>query len=254
MTEQTPGKFTSDGWFRIVESISAEPDEIPPADRPLVFWLDEQKDKDGNEEGIFINYKLDTNRSGEGLSAGIVEIDNGYLWVKATHNGPGGKGVRIRTSKEERVNGLSPTATAALGCLLGWSDAGKEMLAGTARKAMNNKLDLPAGRTLKGWPPSTLKLTPVDHDPATVPPDVPATLPINFSDTVDDTRTLAKSLIEKVTDNLGDAVSRWMGGLTRQDVEDITEEIGSDLKTWSLEVYDTAEANVRPPREDATNG
>jgi hypothetical protein len=162
--------------------------------------------------------------------------------------------VRIRTSKEERVNGLSPTATAALGCLLGWSDAGKEMLAGTARKAMNNTLDLPMGRTLKGWPPDTLKLQPVDHDPATVPPDVPAKLPINFPDTVDDTGKLTKSLVDKVTKNLGDALSRWMDGLTRADVEDITQEIGTDLKSWSLDVYDTAERNVRPPKEDATNG
>lgn len=253
MTQQTPGEFTADGWYRIIESISAEPDEYL-LQTALVFSLEERKDKDGNDAGIIINYKLDTNRSGEDFSAGIVEIDNGYLWVTPTHKGPGGTGVRIRTSKEERVNGLSPTATAALGCLLGWSDAGKEMLAGTARKAMNSKLELPVGRALQGWPSSALKLTPVDHDPATVPPDVPATLPINFPDTVDDGRTLARSLVDKVTHNVGDALSRWMDGLVRQDVEDITKEIGSDLRTWSLEVYDTAERNVRPPREDATNG
>jgi hypothetical protein len=257
MTEQLPGRFTTDGWFRIVESISAEPDEYL-LQTALVFSLDEREavpgTQEGNSKGIIINYKLDSNRSGEGLSAGIVEIDNGYLWVTPTGEGPGGKGVRIRTSKEERVNGLSPTATAALGCLLGWADAGKEMLAGAARKAMNNKLPLPAGRTLQGWPSSALKLTPLDQDPPTVPPDVPARLPINFDDTVNDTATLAKSLVGKMASNLGDALSRWMDGLVRGDVEEITDEIGRDLKKWSLEVYNTAERNVKPPPGGAING
>ena len=245
MVEQSPGRFTADGWYRIVESISAEPDEYL-LNTALIFSLEA---RDG---GIIINYRLDPNRQGEGLSAGIVEIDNGYLWVTPTGKGPNGKGVRIRTSKEERVNGLSPTATAALGCLLGWSDTGKEMLAGTARKAMNNELPLPQGRTLKSWPSSAaLQAGAVDNSPPTIPPAIPATLPINFPDTVDDAGRLAKSFVDKVTSNLGNAASRWLDGLIKDDVVDITKQIGDDLEDWSLEVYDTAERNVKPPKEKA---
>ncbi len=246
MTEQTPGKFTAQGWNRIVESISAEPNEYLLR-TALVFYLEERKD------GLIINYQLDKNRSGEGKSAGIVEIDNGYIWVTPTHKGPGGKGIRIQTSKEERVNGLSPTATAALGCLLGWSDSGKEMLAGTARKAMNNKLPLPQGRSLKAWPSPTATQNPVDTETPVKLPAIPATLPINYPDTVKDVGALAKSLIDKVTANVGNAASRWLDGLIRDDVEDVTKQMGKDLKDWSLEVYDTAERNVRPP-EGANNG
>lgn len=253
MTEQTPGRLTADGWLRIIESISAEPDEYKLR-TALVFSFDEREDDEGNGKGIIINYKLDTNRTGEELSAGIVEIDNGYLWVTPTHEGPGGKGVRIRTSKEERVNGLSPTATAALGCLLGWADNGKEMLAGAASKAMDGTLPLPPGRTLKGWPNKAAMAGAVDKGPPMIPPKVPATLPINFADTVDDTRNLAKSLVAKVTGNIGSAVSLWMDGLIRSDVEDITRDIGSDLRAWALEVYDTAERNVKPPKEKLGNG
>ena len=134
MAEQQPNRFTAERWYRIVESISAEPDEYI-LNTALIFSLEER------DNGLIINYRLDPNRQGEGRSAGIVEIDNGYIWVTPTDTG-----VRIRTSKEERVNGLSPTATAALGCLMGWGDAGKEMLAGTARKAMKVPPEIPRER------------------------------------------------------------------------------------------------------------
>ncbi|MGH3676105.1 MAG: hypothetical protein ACRDU5_10280 [Mycobacterium sp.] len=245
MAEQLPNRFTADRWYRIVESISAEPDEYL-LNTALIFSLEKRDD------GLIINYRLDPNRQNEGLSAGIVEIDNGYIWVTPTRKRPDGKGVRIRTSKEERVNGLSPTATSALGCLLGWSDAGKEMLAGTARKAMNNDLQLPQGRTLKSWPSSAaFQQQFVDNSPPTIPPDVPPTLPINFPDTVDDAGRLAKSLIDRVTSNLGDAASRWLDGLIKDDVEDVTKQMGKDLKDWSMDVYKTAERNVKPPKEKA---
>ncbi len=245
MAEQLPDRFTADKWYRIVESISAEPDEYV-LNTALIFSLDTRGD------GVIINYRLDPNRQNEGLSAGIVEIDNGYIWVTPTRKGQGGTGVRIRTSKEERVNGLSPTATAALGCLLGWSDAGKEMLAGTARKAMNDDLELPKGRTLKPWPSTAaFQQQFVDKGPPTTPPDVPSTLPINFPDTVDDAGKLAKSLVNRVTGNLGDAASRWLDGLIKDDVEVVTKQVGKDLKEWSVEVYETAERNVKPPKEKA---
>lgn len=240
MAEQSPNKFTPQRWFRIVESISAEPNEYL-LKTALIFSLE---NRDG---GIVINYKLDPNRENEDLSAGIVEIDNGYIWVTP---GPGGTGVRIRTSKEERVNGLSPTATAALGCLLGWADAGKEMFAGTARKAMKVPPELSKGTVLKPWPP-TANRQPVDNSPPTDPPGIPATLPINYADSVEDAGNLLKSLVTKVSSNLGNAASRWMDGVIRDDVVDITTQMGDDLKKWSLEVYDTAERNVKPPKENA---
>jgi hypothetical protein len=47
VVQQTPGEYTPDGWYRIIESISAEPDEYM-LQTALVFSLDEKKDKDGN--------------------------------------------------------------------------------------------------------------------------------------------------------------------------------------------------------------
>jgi hypothetical protein len=174
--------------------------------------------------------------------------------VTPTGKGEGGKGVRIRTSKEERVNGLSPTATAALGCLLGWSDAGKDMLAGTARNAMEGRLELPVGRNLTPWPPLRAVKGPVDNSPPTPAPGIPARVPINFADTVNDGRDLLMSLVNRVSSNLADAGSRWMDGMTRTDVADITTQTSKDLREWSLEVYDKAKDNVKPPKEGANNG
>jgi hypothetical protein len=123
MRNQNP-KFT-DGWSRLVERISGECEKYY-LDTALVFW--KQQLPDGS---IYINYDLDTNRANDSM---YVEVDSGYIWVSPLQP----SGVRIRTSKLERVNGLSPTATAALACLMGWGTTGAEMLGGTARKRMKD--------------------------------------------------------------------------------------------------------------------
>lgn len=241
MAAKPPPKYTRDGWSRIVEVISPEPAKYSLA-TALIFWMQELDDG-----SIIINYDLDPNR-GE-VDSGYVEIDNGYIRVTPTPNPLDGKGVRIETSKQERVGGLSPTATAALACLLGWGDNGKEMLAGTARKLING--ELPPGTTLTDWGVSTRPLAAgvqFDTSPPSPPPKIPPKLPPNFPDTVDDSRKLLNSLINRTTKNLGEAGHRWMDGVIRRDVEDVTTQMGTDLKEWSLEVYDTAQDNVKPPK------
>jgi len=100
----------------------------------LVFW--KAKLPDGS---VYINYDVDPDRDND---SGLVEVDSGYIWI--TPKVPGqAKGVRIRTSKLERVSGLSPTASAALACLLGWGNQAHEMLAGTARKYIENPVPPP---------------------------------------------------------------------------------------------------------------
>ena len=127
------------------------------------------------------------------------------------------------------------------------------MLAGTARKAMNNELPLPQGRTLKSWPSSAaLQAGAVDNSPPTIPPAIPASTSDQLPRHCGRRRqTPAKSFVDKVTSNLGNAASRWLDGLIKDDVVDITKQIGDDLEDWSLEVYDTAERNVKPPKEKA---
>jgi hypothetical protein len=131
MTAQDDG-FNGDGATRVSERISAECKEYF-LDTALVFW--KAKLPDGS---IYINYDIDSEREKD---SNLVEVDSGYLWISPI---PGqAKGVRIRTSKLERISGLSPTATAALACLLGWGSQSHEMLAGTARKYIENPVPPP---------------------------------------------------------------------------------------------------------------
>ncbi len=125
MIQNTPNR-NPDKWSRVREEVGAECDEYRLI-TDLIFYKVRQSDG-----SIFLNYDIDPDRS----DPGYVEVDNGYLWITPENDtrDPSKMGVRIRTSKQEHVNGLSPCATAALACLMGWADAGKEMLAGTARK------------------------------------------------------------------------------------------------------------------------
>jgi hypothetical protein len=147
MTAQGNG-FNGDGATRVSERISAECKEYF-LDTALVFW--KAKLPDGS---IYINYDIDPNRDND---TGLVEVDSGYLWISPI---PGQvKGVRIRTSKLERISGLSPTATAALACLLGWGSQSHEMLAGTARKYIENPVPPPVFQPFRRSPYDKMSYT-----------------------------------------------------------------------------------------------
>lgn len=257
MNPQVPA-CDRNGWTRLVESIGAETAEYT-IETALVFHFTDNRASATNdiEKGIFLNYTLDPNRVGDSW---IVEVDNGYVWV-TPHNAtgsPGDPGVRIRSSKEERINGLSPTATSALACLLGWGDAGRDMIAGTARRVFNNPSSGPGHdpeipplsvfEPFVASPQSAARDTPLK--PAT--PPATAKLPPNFGDTVNDTRDLVKDLIGRAATVGGDAFRRWRDGLTPADLGQVATEFGQNLREWADTVYQTAEDNVRP--KDKTGG
>jgi hypothetical protein len=124
MKQRKPNRNAS-GWSKIRETVGAECAEYGLT-TDLIFYKVRQDDG-----SIFMNYDIDPDRE----DPGYVKVDNGYLWVTpTTAGGPTAKGALIRTSKQEHVDGLSPCATAALACLMGWADAGKDMIAGTARR------------------------------------------------------------------------------------------------------------------------
>ena len=230
--------YAKHGWSRILETIGPECSEWC-LHTALIFYYG--RDDSG---GIFVNYDLDTNRQGD---SGMVEVDNGYIWITPLNGtDPSKKGVRIRTSKQERVQGLSPTATSALGCLLGWGDAANELLSGTARKVIDGKIP---GATLASFaltPPNSYTSQMDSGVPQPPAPGAHATLPPNFANTVDDVRKLLNDLIDRTRDVTADAATRWLDGMSREDVKKITSEIGTNLRQYALEVYQTAESNVKP--------
>jgi hypothetical protein len=231
--------YAEHGWSRILETIGPECDEWC-LHTALVFFYG--LDDNG---GIFVNYDLDPNRQGD---SNMVEVDNGYIWVTPLNGtNPAQKGVRIRTSKQERVQGLSPTATSALGCLLGWGDAANELLSGTAEMVLNGQIPTAQLEPWATTPPNNY--TSQMSSGATPPPPIvpsPATLPPNFGNTVDDVRKLFNDLIDRTRDVTADAATRWLDGMSREDVKKITTGIGTNLRQYALEVYETAESMVKP--------
>jgi hypothetical protein len=230
--------YTQRGWSRMREMIGPDCKEwcLKTA---LIFYFG--ADADG---GIFINYDLDPNRQDD---SGLVEVDNGYIWITPlSGTDPSQKGVQIRTSKQERVQGLSPTATSALGCLLGWGNAAYELLGGTAKKIIDGTISPAKLEKFVLTPPANYKSQTDSGGTQPAGAGARPTLPPNFSNTVDETRKLFNDLVDHTRDVSADAAARWMDGMTREDVNEITGNIGKRLQKFALEVYHTAESNVKP--------
>jgi hypothetical protein len=128
MEKNDPNR-NSGSWSRVNEQVSAEPEKYHLA-VDLLFYKARQ-----SSGAIFINYDMDPVQA----DTCLVEVDNGYIWVTPNNatDDASAPGVRIRTSKQERIKGVSASAMAALACLLGWNDAGRDMLAGTARRVID---------------------------------------------------------------------------------------------------------------------
>jgi hypothetical protein len=230
--------YAKHGWSRILERIGPECDEWCLKTALLFYYA---RDDNG---GIFLNYHLDPNRQDD---SGLVEVDNGYIWITPLEGtDPSQEGVRILTSKQERVQGLSPTATSALGCLLGWGDAAYELLAGTARMVLDGKISNVKLKKFRTTPPKGYESKMDSGFAKPAGAGAHATLPPNYGDTVDDVRKLLNGLIDRTRDVAADAAKRWLDGMSREDVKKITTGIGTNLRQYALEVYQTAENNVKP--------
>jgi hypothetical protein len=230
---QQPKSYTACGWARILETIGPECAEWSMQTALLFYY-----GSDGNG-GIFLNYDLDPDRQDD---SGMVEVDNGYIWI-TPHNGtadPSQKGVQIHTSKQERVQGLSPTATAALGCLLGWGTYANDLLSGTATEVRNDP-------TIGTEPFVETVLTGEEKlSGVGQPVGGRAKLPPDFGHAMGDVRTLLTHHIDRSQKLAAKAGERWLDGMTRDDVKEITKEFGKHLEKFAVEAYKTAESNVKP--------
>jgi len=227
-----PKPYTAHGWARILETIGPECAEWRMKTALLFYYGD---DKNG---GIFLNYDLDPDRERD---SGMVEVDNGYIWITPLNGtDPSKPGVRIRTSKQERVQGLSPTATAALGCLLGWGTYANDVLSGTASMVLSDP-SIPTQ-------PFVLTVLAGDEKLSGVGKPVrgPAQLPPDFGHAMGDVRNLLTHHIERSRKLAAKAGERWLDGMTRDDVKEITKEFGKHLEKFAVEAYKTAESNVKP--------
>jgi hypothetical protein len=109
----------SRGWKRLLESVSGDETQWQ-MQTALRFWNGVTTPGDG----IYINYDLDDPRPKD---CGLLEVDAGYLWATPISGTGPDPVVNMRTSKQVRIRGVSPTATAAMACGFGWGDAMSQM-------------------------------------------------------------------------------------------------------------------------------
>ncbi len=110
----------SNGWSRVLEETSTDCSKYRMV-TAVKYWKAEVNG------GVVINYDVDDHRE-DTADCGLVLVDHGYLWVS-----PIQEGVRVRTSKEVLIQGLSPTAAALFACVLGWADVARNLIYDAAR-------------------------------------------------------------------------------------------------------------------------
>jgi len=108
------------GWTRLLESVSGDKAQWQ-MQTALRFWNGVAPPGDG----IFVNYDLDDPPRVK--DCGLLEVDAGYIWATPISGTGPDPFVKIRTSKQVRIRGVSPTATAAMSCGFGWGDAMSQM-------------------------------------------------------------------------------------------------------------------------------
>ena len=68
-----------------------------------------------------------------------------------------------------------------------------------------------------------------------------------------DVRNLLKNQIDRSRNLAAKAADRWLDGMTRDDVKEITKDFGELLEKFAVDAYKTAESNVKPQMTPTNN-
>jgi hypothetical protein len=230
------------GWGRMLEVVGTGDGGAFTLRTPLKYWKGDLPDG-----GVYLNYDMDDDAFSDAESDHLVVIDNGYIVATPTNpNHPEQPGVRLQTSKELLIRGMSPTAAATLACHLGWADAGKGMFFDTAR------LD-PRPPGLEPWVISTEGAPPTPRQPH--PPanwSLPAT---NRNEIITGAQDDANDLLSHAADAFGEFVNYWQDGLTPEDITKVSTTFGTELTRTLQNMFTNAVSTVKPATPGGpTNG
>jgi hypothetical protein len=113
------------GWSQVLETIGV-PCWFWTISTGLKYWKGQTTLTSGLRRA-HVNYRLcDTRPPGD---SDEIVVDSGYIVV---HERPDGDGVDIRTSKQIAFRTTSLTAVAYLACIMGWAEAGGQLIPGCA--------------------------------------------------------------------------------------------------------------------------
>ncbi|MGE2727726.1 hypothetical protein [Mycolicibacterium pulveris] len=217
------------GWLRILESVSGDCDRYT-LDTALKFWKQERSG------GLFLNYDLDFDDTGPNVD-NLVLVDNGYIWIKPIVAGQPDKGVKVRTSKQLLISGMSATAMTKLAESFGWATNATDMFHDAAKYPGTGtpfSISKPGAKPLK---PDTATTWPV------IVPKLPADLRDEYcADTtqfVKNRLTFAGQFVEEFTE-------RWKDGLDLAEIDQLNDMLIAEAKTASKQALDAATENFRP--------
>ncbi len=214
---------TSQGWNAVLETVSGDCGQYSMT-TPLRFW------KKFGPDDLFLNYDLNEDRMADGDR--LVLVDNGYVWITRD-----GAGVRVRTSKELLIRGLSSAATTALAGGLGWADNASGMF----RHGAQHPPASPA--PLTNSTPKAAAKAPTSGPFPIEPPVLPSDIRVEgVNDTVDELNGTIASLAQFGTE----LMSRWSNGIDEDDVAFLGARLGKIVGERSASFFDTASSNFRP--------
>lgn len=215
---------TPQGWSAVREEVSGDCAQYSMT-TPLKFW------KQSGSDHLLLNYDLDDSHAADGDR--LVLVDNGYIWITREATG-----VRVRTSKELLIRGLSSTATTALAGGLGWADNASGMFRHGAKFP---------GKQPTPFTNSAPKLAAMSKPQATSFPIDPPVLPADIrAEAVDDTVDVLKGCIEGLASFGSELASRWRDGIDAGDLKVLNTQLGAIATDTSVALFDTMSSNFRP--------
>ncbi|MFI5509359.1 hypothetical protein ACIA48_17975 [Mycobacterium sp. NPDC051804] len=244
MEDQNPD--TTRGWTRVLEVVSADPTlwELRTA---LRYW----KGKTTPDGGFYINYDLDPVRTGDGM---MVEVDAGYLLITPLDPKNPDAGVRIRTSKQVRIRGVSATAAAVLACFVGWGDISTRMLTERAKPPFTGLADFGNLSKDPGKPKGETggAALVVDAEAAAqrtaLPPKWRGALISGF-------QTEFTKFMGVATDGASDFYRRWSDGMTATDIKEFGADFGGKWTAYAAGLLNAAtNATTEPDPSDMKGG
>jgi hypothetical protein len=237
------------GWQQLMEVIGTGTNAGFRLRTPLKFFMGQLGDG-----SVFVNYDMVDNASGFKDSDHLVVVDNGYvIAVPAKPGHPEAPGVRLHTSKELLIRGMSPTAAANLACRLGWADAGEGMFFDVAASpGFAKRKDLAAWVDSKAT--KTAPARSVDALENAAGPQSWTLPPGNRKQIFDTAAKTANAVVESTARAFGTFAGRWQDGLTPEDITAVGTELGDELTRTYESMFATAIDAVRPGSTPANGG
>jgi hypothetical protein len=231
-------KNSATGWGRMLEVVGTGADGAFTLHTPLKYWKGQLDDG-----SIYLNYDMDDDAFSDDESDHLVIVDNGYIVATPLVAGyPEKDGVRLRTSKELLIRGMSPTAAATLACNLGWADAGKQMFFDIAGL---DAADRPKG--MKKWKVSEpTKVQPVKRDLTKAPPENWSLPETNRNEMVEGAKKDADDLIDSGSRAVGELMKYWQDGLTPDEITTVSTTFGAELTKSVQSLFNNAVSTVKP--------